>query len=428
MVQDNVATTTPAHMTDSAHKNIVWYAPHKFEAYGEEEIKAVEECLRDGWLAPGPRTNKFEDCVAKYFGKQYGIFVNSGSSANTLSLLMAGLNAGDEVITPACTFSTTVAPLMQLSLKPVFCDVETRKFVPSVQQVLSVLTPNTKALFIPNLAGSKPDWKGLRSELERLGREDVVLIEDSCDTMTYTEESDLSVISFYASHVITAGGGGGMVMCNSAEQRATGLQYRDWGRIGTNVEDPSARFGHDIDGIPYDFKFLYGVVGYNFKSTEMNAAFGLVQMEKLPQFLEIRRRNVNRYLERLSRETPLIMPEDDGSINWLAFPALVPESWKRQDLLQYIESRGIQTRVFFAGNVTRHPAYRMYFDELNPNKFANADTIMRNCFMLGAHHGLSMEDIDYVCDVIRDFSTSKTRVAVLPTSNELVDNADACDL
>jgi len=186
--------------------------------------------------------------------------------------------------------------------------------------------------------------------------------------------------------------------------------------------------GHEIDGIPYDFKFLYGVVGYNFKSTEMNAAFGLVQMEKLPQFLEIRRRNVNRYLERLSRETPLIMPEDDGSINWLAFPALVPESWKRQDLLQYIESRGIQTRVFFAGNVTRHPAYRMYFDELNPNKFANADTIMRNCFMLGAHHGLSMEDIDYVCDVIRDFSTSKTRVAVLPTSNELVDNADACDL
>lgn len=342
---------------------------------------------------------------------------------------MAGLQPGDEVITPACTFSTTVAPLIQLSLVPVFCDVETRRFVPSVEQVLAVLTPKTKALFLPNLAGSKPDWKELRSRLAALNRKDVVLIEDSCDTMTYTEESDLSVISFYASHVITAGGGGGMVMCNSAEQRAVGLQYRDWGRIGTNVEDPSARFGHSVDGIPYDFKFLYGVIGYNFKSTEMNAAFGLVQMEKLPRFLEIRRRNANRYLERLSRETPLILPEDDGEVNWLAFPALVPDMWKRQELLQHIESRGIQTRVFFAGNITRHPAYRNYFNEADPDKYANSDTIMKDCFMLGAHHGLTIDDIDYVCDVIREFAQGMASgLANAPAPSAITTRDDACDL
>ena len=196
------------------HKTI-WYAPNKFEAYGQEEIDAVTECLKDGWLAPGPRTARFEAEVSKYFGKQFGIFCNSGSSANVLALLMAGLKSGDEVITPACTFSTTVAPLCQLGLKPVFCDVEERTFVPSVEQTLQKLTPLTKAIFIPNLAGSKPDWKQLRRSLKDLDREDVCLIEDSCDTMTHTVDSDIAVISFYASHVITAGGGGGMVMCNS---------------------------------------------------------------------------------------------------------------------------------------------------------------------------------------------------------------------
>ena len=173
--------------------------------------------MKDGWLAPGPKTAEFEVLVSHFFGKIYGIFCNSGSSANILALHMAGLKPGDEVITPACTFSTTVAPLCQLQLKLVFCDVEVRTFVPSVTQVMEKVTERTKALFIPNLAGSKPDWSALKLECKKIGRSDIVLIEDSCDTMTYTKDSDISVISFYASHVITAGGGGGMVMCNNKE-------------------------------------------------------------------------------------------------------------------------------------------------------------------------------------------------------------------
>ena len=384
----------------SQHQKTIWYAPNKFEAYGQEEIDAVVECLNDGWLAPGPRTARFEREVSQYFGKKYGIFCNSGSSANVLALLMAGLQPGDEVITPACTFSTTVAPLCQLGLKPVFCDVEVRTFVPSVDQVTSKITAATRAIFIPNLAGSKPDWDALRSHINQIGREDIVLIEDSCDTMTYTPTSDISVISFYASHVITAGGGGGMVMCNTEKQIQTGLSYRDWGRAGNNVEDPSERFGHSVDGISYDFKFLYTVKGYNFKATEMMAAFGLVQMQKLDGFTKKRRANVNRYIENL-KDSPYILPKDDVNFNWLAMPLLVPDTWERKELLNYIETNGIQTRVFFAGNITRHPAYREFF--VSETAFPGSDTIMKDCFMLGAHHGLELDDIDYVCEVLKSF-------------------------
>lgn len=376
-------------------------------------------CLEDGWLAPGPRTAKFESEVSAYFGKRYGIFCNSGSSANILALLMANLKPGDEVITPACTFSTTVAPLCQLGLKPIFCDVEVRTFVPSTAQVAEKITPATKAIFIPNLAGSKPDWQNLRKHLQSISREDICLIEDSCDTMTHTLASDISVISFYASHVITAGGGGGMVMCNSEGQVRTGLSYRDWGRAGNNVEDPSERFGHDVDGINYDFKFLYTVKGYNFKATEMMAAFGLVQMQKLEAFTNKRRANVNRYLENL-RDSDFILPEDNGTFNWLAMPILVPDDWDRKTLLNYVEANGIQTRVFFAGNITRHPAYREFYDQADP--FPGSDTIMRNCFMLGAHHGLDLEDIDYVCDVLKEFDPAQT------VGSKSIIDPGACDL
>ncbi len=313
---------------------------------------------------------------------------------------MAGLKPGDEVITPACTFSTTVAPLCQLQLVPVFCDVEVRTFVPSVEQIMEKVTSKTKAIFVPNLAGSKPDWESLRARCEQINRRDICLIEDSCDTMTHTIHSDMSVISFYASHVITAGGGGGMVMCNSEKERDVGFAYRDWGRIGNNAEDPSERFGYEVDGISYDFKFLYGVKGYNFKATEMQAAFGLVQMKKLPGFTKKRRNHVERYMKNLA-DTEIILPIDDPSYNWLAMPLLVPDHWDRKKLLNYIEGNGIQTRVFFAGNVTRHPAYREFYSAADP--FPNSDTIMRNCFMLGAHHGLEEADIDYVCDVLKKF-------------------------
>jgi CDP-6-deoxy-D-xylo-4-hexulose-3-dehydrase len=405
---DHFATQPPAHYNGRHHKAI-WYAPNRFEAYGEAEIEAVTACLRDGWLAPGPRTREFERRVAAWFGKADGIFVNSGTSANVLSLHLCGLAPGDEVLTPACTFNTTVSPMLQLGLEVRFCDVELRRFVPSVAQCMAALTPATKAIVLPNLAGSKPDWGALRAALEAAGRREgagkVWLVEDSADTMTRTPESDVSTVSFYASHVVTAGGCGGMVMFNDPAQRAVGLSYRDWGRVGTNTEDFSERFGHEVDGIEYDFKFLYAHLGYNFKCCEMNAAFGLVQMARLPELLARRRANVDRYRRNLEG-TPLVLPDEtaahDPSPNWLALPLIVPPEWSRKELLQWIEQNGIQTRVFFAGNVCRHPAYAERFAAVKDD-FPVSDALMRGCFMLGAHHGLTEADVDYVCEVLKEF-------------------------
>ena len=374
----------------------IWYAPNKFEAYGEEEIKAVEACLRDGWIAGfGPRTVEFEEKIAKFFGKKYGVFVNSGSSACLLALASLQLPKGTKVVTPACTFSTTLAPIIQLGLLPVFVDVDLTTYCANVEEVLASLDEDVKVLMIPNLIGNKPNWKALKEGLLQMGREDIILIEDSADTVTHTPETDIATTSFYASHVITAGGSGGMVMFNDEKLRNVCLQFRDWGRIGDNSEDMSDRFNHSVDGIPYDYKFLYGVLGYNMKSSEMNAAFGLVQLDRFKNFEQIRRANIERYIENLQGVGDLILPDDSIKPNWLAIPL---QTEKRFELLHFLEDNNIQTRVTFAGNVTRHPVYRDYLQE-----FTNSDTIMKNGFLLGAHHGMTLEDVDYVCDKIKEF-------------------------
>jgi CDP-4-dehydro-6-deoxyglucose reductase, E1 len=374
----------------------VWYAPNKFESYGEEEIKAVEACLRDGWLAGfGPRSVEFEEKIAKAFGKKYGVFVNSGSSACLLAIAALNLPKGCKIVTPACTFSTTLAPIIQLGYKPVFCDVGLKTYVPSVADIIAVIDEDVKAIMVPNLIGNKPDWALLKSELQRIGREDIYVIEDSADTLTHTESSDVSTTSFYASHIITAGGQGGMVMFNDKKHVDRALQYRDWGRMGDNSEIMDDRFNHKVDGIPYDHKFLYGVLGYNMKCSEMNAAFGLVQLERFEKFKTIRRNNIERYLENLKDVKEILLPDDSIEPNWLAIPL---QTERRLELLTFLENNNIQTRVTFAGNVTRHPIYREY---LQP--FDNSDTIMKNGFLLGAHHGMTIEDVDYVCDKIKEF-------------------------
>jgi len=378
------------------HNKKIWYAPNKFEAYGEEEIKAVEECLRDGWLAGfGPRTVEFEKRIAKHFGKKYGVFVNSGSAACLLALASLQLPKGTKVITPACTFSTTLAPIIQLGLIPIFVDVDLDTYCVNTKELLSAIDDDVKALMIPNLIGNKPDWKAIKKGLEEMGRDDIILIEDSADTVTYTSETDIATTSFYASHVITAGGAGGMVMFNNEKYRNVSLQFRDWGRIGDNSEDMSDRFNHKVDGIPYDYKFLYGVLGYNMKSSEMNAAFGLVQLERFKKFEKIRRDNIETYIKNLQGVGDLVLPNDSIKPNWLAIPL---QTSKRFELLHFLEDNNIQTRVTFAGNVTRHPIYREYLQE-----FANSDTIMKNGFLLGAHHGMTTNDVNYVCDKIKEF-------------------------
>jgi CDP-6-deoxy-D-xylo-4-hexulose-3-dehydrase len=374
----------------------IWYAPYKFESYGEEEIKAVEESLRSGWLGgQGPKSIEFEEKVAKFFGKKYGVFVNSGSSACLLALACLQLPKGTKIITPACTFSTTLAPIIQLGLQPVFVDVGLDDYVADINQVIDSITPQVKVIMLPNLIGNKPNWKRLKQEIKLLGREDIILIEDSADTVTHTPESDIATTSFYASHVITAGGTGGMVMFNNKKLVNVCLQFRDWGRLGNDSEIMSDRFNHDVDGIPYDHKFLYSVLGYNFKSSEMNAAFGLVQLEKFNKFEQIRRANVERYIENLKGVGDIILPDDSIKPNWLAIPL---QTEKRYELLNFLEDNNIQTRVTFAGNVTRHPIYREYLQE-----FTNSDIIMKNGFLLGAHHGMTIEDVDYVCNKIKEF-------------------------
>lgn len=374
----------------------IWYAPNKFESYGEEEIKAVEACLRDGWLAGfGPRSIEFEEKIAKAFGKKYGVFVNSGSSACLLAIAALDLPKGCKIITPACTFSTTLAPIIQLGFKPIFCDVELTTYVPSVADIIALIDDEVKAIMIPNLIGNKPNWKLLREELTRINRNDIIVIEDSADTLTYTEETDVSTTSFYASHVITAGGTGGMVMFNDKKYVDRALQYRDWGRMGDNSEIMDDRFNHSVDGIPYDHKFLYDVLGYNMKCSEMSAAFGLVQLERFETFKNIRRNNIKQYLENLKDIEEIILPDDSIEPNWLAIPL---QTERRLELLTFLENNNIQTRVTFAGNVTRHPIYREYLQD-----FKNADIIMKNGFLLGAHHGMTIEDVNYVCDKIKEF-------------------------
>ena len=374
----------------------IWYAPNQLEAYDTKEIDAVNNCLKEGWLAGnGKYTIAFEKEVATYFGKRYGLFVNSGSSACLLALASLNLVEGTEVITPACTFATTVAPIIQLGYKPIFCDVELNDYVPSVNAVLEKITSSTKVIMLPNLIGNCPDWKKLRYELNSLGRSDIFLIEDSADTLVCTLETDISTTSFYASHVITACGSGGMVMFNEEKYLKRATMFRDWGRIGDNTEVIVERFNHSIDNIKYDYKFLYACLGYNFKSSEVNAAFGLEQMKKLPTFLAIRRRNIERYMDNLRDVKGIILPNDTTSTNWLAFPIQVEN---RLDLVKFLEDCEIQTRVIFSGNITRHPAYRSYL-----TVFSNSDIIMKNGILLGCHHGMTVEDVDTVCDRIKEF-------------------------
>ena len=396
-----MATTTKEKEKEKEKEQLqkkVWYAPNRKEAYGDAEINAVIECLNDGWLAGfGPKSIQFEKEVSALFGKEHGLFVNSGSSAILLGLHALNLSPGDEVITPACTFATTVAPIIQCGLKPVFCDVQIGTYVPSVDQVIAKITDKTKVILLPNLIGSKPDWYEIRKQAPNL-----ILFEDSADTITLTHCTDIAITSFYSSHLITAAGSGGMVMFNDEKQLKRATMFRDWGRIGDNSEDIKTRFEFSIDGIPYDYKFLYGAIGYNMKSSEMTAAFGLVQLSRIEEIRAKRREVFNRYLTNLSNVSELVLPMNTYNSDWLAIPFMTA---RRLELLTFLEQNNIQTRVCFAGNVTRHPVYREYLET-----FPNADRIMAEGFLLGAHHGMVVEDVDYVCDKIKEFFWVKQKI------------------
>lgn len=391
-------------------KDWVWYSR---AIYGEREIAAVFESLNSDWLVPGDYSRRFEKAVADKFGQPFGLFVNSGSAANLLAIQSFNLPMGGEVITPACTFSTTVNPLLQLGLVPVFVDVHLDTYNTNIDSVEAAITPKTVALMIPQLVGNLNDMKRLRSIADK---HNLILIEDSCDSIGGSINgeptgvySDASTTSFYASHIITAAGGGGMVMFKKEEQVKDAKVLRDWGRALPEHfdETPDKRFAFDLQGVPHDGKFIFTKLGYNLKPIDLQAAFGLVQLERLEEFAQIRKQNFATLYKFFSQfPEHFILPRElpGADVRWLAFPLTIrPESKiKRVDFMRYLEDNKIQTRVLFSGNILRHPPYANIPHRV-VGDLTNADIILAQSMLLGCHHGLREEHLNYVMEKVTEF-------------------------
>lgn len=394
-------------------KDWVWYAPNTTDAFGEEEIQAVVNALRKGWITPGKLTQEFENKIAKFFGKKFGLFVNSGSSANLLALEIMEFPKGAEIITPACNFNTTVSPIVQLGLTPVFVDVKAGEYTIDAGVLEKALSKKTVAVMAPNLIGNFVDLPKIRNFCKK---HKLVFIEDSCDTIgglfhgkPSGNWSDITTTSFYASHIITTAGAGGMLMLNDKKLREKARVFRDWGRgISRHDEKIRSRLAtFKIDGKPYDSAFVFVERGYNFKPTELQAAFGLKQLDRLDSFVYTRGKNFKTLYKFFKQfEKYFILPESmpDSMTNWLAFPLTIRESapFKRNNLVRYLEDRKIQTRPLFSGNILKHPAYK----KIKHRKIGNlkeSQLIMEQSFLIGAHHGLTDKMVDYMLEIFSSF-------------------------
>lgn len=394
-------------------KDWVWYAPNTTDAFGEAEVRAVTACLRGGWLTLGKITGKFENEIASLFGKKYGLFVNSGSSANLLALEIMSFPKGGEIITPACNFNTTVAPIVQLGLAPVFVDVGLGNYAIDVGLLEKALSKKTVAVMAPHLIGNFIDLPKIRSFCKKHG---LIFIEDSCDTIGGSFRgkpsgvwSDITTTSFYASHIITAGGAGGMLMTNDRKLRERARVFRDWGRgISRHDEKIRSRLAtFKIDGKPYDSAFVFVERGYNFKPTEMQAAFGLQQLNRLDDFIKTRRHNFLRLLNFFAQfQEYFVLPKEmpNTKTNWLAFPLAIKKlaPFKRNELVRYLEDHKIQTRPLFSGNILKHPAYKN-IPYRKVGNLENSEYILGQAFLIGLHHGLTDKMLDYVMGIFSDF-------------------------
>jgi CDP-6-deoxy-D-xylo-4-hexulose-3-dehydrase len=390
--------------------------------YGQEEINAVVKTLKEDWLGNGKYTIEFEKRVAALFGKKYGLFVNSGSAANLLAFELLNLPAGGEVITPAMTFGTTMAPIIQKSLRPVVIDSKIGTYNIDLDLIEKAITFKTVAIMVPQIMGNINDMVRLREICDKYK---LKLIEDSCDSIGGTflgrpsgSWADITTTSFYASHNVTAGGGGGMIMCDDLATITRAKVMRDWGRaLPEHFEHYEGafdeRYNFKLDNIDYDGKFAFLEVGYNMKAVEMQAAFGLVQLDRLEFFNKIRKENFEKIYRFLKQyEQFFILPEEipGASSYWLAFPVTLRENCgiERKELLRFLESNHIQTRVLFAGNILRHPAYRLNrFNIRIGSSLTNADHIMKNTFLLASHHGLNDDMIAHVTKTIKEFLIQK---------------------
>jgi CDP-6-deoxy-D-xylo-4-hexulose-3-dehydrase len=381
--------------------------------HDDREIEAVVAVLRGGpqALRIGKNVRAFEQAVAELFGKRRGVMCNSGSSALYLAVELLGLQPGDEIITPAVTFSTDIAPIVRAGLVPVFVDVESDTYNVDVDAIEEMIGPRTRAILAPNLIGNVPDWDAIRTIADARG---LRVVEDSCDALGSTlrgtptgTRSDISVTSFALSHIITAAGTGGMVCLDDDELADRCLLLRRWGRrsevqIYGSRKGVDRRFFSSIEGdIEYDNLFIFDEIGWNFEPAELSAAFGFVQLEKLPDNLAKRKHNFEHLTQLFGRRPdvfvlPRTTPEVDTA--WHMFPLLIrPESGlQRSAFQQHMERNGIDTRMVWTGNALRQPAFKGIAHRAPERGLPNADRVMEQGLILPSNHSLNDDDIDYI--------------------------------
>ena len=385
--------------------------------YDNKEIQASLKVLKNRSLTliDGPAVKELEVKISKSFGKKYGLMVNSGSSANLLALAALNLKKGSEVITTTLTFSTTVAPIYQLGLTPHFIDAGKNTFVANVDQIKEAINKKTKAIMIPNLLGNVPDWKKIFILAKK---NKLKVIEDSADTIGYKlnkrnqgKYSHITTNSMYASHIITGAGFGGMVCFNDKKIYEKAKLLRGWGRssaVFNESEGIKKRFSIKVDGIPYDGKYIFHDVGYNFLPSEISAAFALEQLKKLPNNIKERVSNFEKLRTFFSKYSELFeLPiQIKGLITpWLAYPVIIKSKSKinRQKLQIFLERNGIQTRTIFTGNILRQPIMKKRKYKKVKNAEINSNNIMKNGILIGCHHGLKNNDIEYIKRIFLNF-------------------------
>jgi len=390
--------------------------PYGKTVHGEEEIEAVVHVLRTS-TQMGKHVREFERKVADLFSKKHGVMLNSGSSANYLAVELLGLEKGAEVITPALTFSTTVAPLVRSGLVPAFVDVEDGTFNINAGQVEDMITDKTKALMVPNLIGNLPDWSVLYDLAEK---HNLKVIEDSADTLgaeingeSSGGRSDISNTSFYGSHVINCAGNGGMMTINDDELYEKAILLRSWGRSSSKFiesEKIENRFNIKMDGIQYDSKFVFEQLGYNWEPSEMGAAFGLVQLTKLQNNIDIRIKNVDHLQEFFKQyEDWFILPKQlpNSRTGWLAYALTLKDDtpFSRTDMQIFLEKRNIQTRTVFTGNILRQPGFKNIERKESSNGYPCADRVMKGGILLGCHHGMTDEMLGHLTGSFEEFTS-----------------------
>lgn len=406
-------------------KDTIPFAARVFDE--KEKVSLVDSSL-DFWLTTGRYAEEFEAKFADFMDQRYCSLVNSGSSANlvALSALTSDkledrkLKAGDEVITVAAGFPTTVNPIVQNNLVPVFVDVELGTYNIKVSEKVSelekALSDKTKAIMLAHTLGNPFNLEAVTEFAEEY---DLYLIEDCCDAVgtTYDGEmvgtfGDFATVSFYPAHHMTMGEGGA-VLTNNPVYKKLAVSFRDWGRDcycepGAN-NTCGRRFSMQFGDLPYgyDHKYVYSHVGYNLKVTDMQAAVGVEQLKKLPDFIKARKENFEKLYKGIKEfEEYLILPEaeENSDPSWFAFPLSVRENDKftKNELVNYLEENKVMTRQLFAGNLTRQPAYQNVEYRV-VGDLANTDYIMNNTFFIGVYPGLNDQKIEYIIQQFADF-------------------------